>query len=638
MAYSNVGFLKGSQQNLTTLIQNGGAKEGIFYLTDDTHRLYIGHNLGTTQNPVIKPVPVNEGITTVADVAALQNITANQGEFYYATEENVLCIRSGNRFVQINPNTNDNTYIEDFQIEVEVNNGVATITSTAIDNEGNKFKDNFSITTENGLTARIDGQYKIATGNFNAQTPYFSESEGIYTRVNNLTQEQYNNGTYYIYEEKGIVLGGDTYTIGTATSSNDITLTLASETQDDSSILIEAGDHIALVNKNGNGFEISADDTQIDSNSGSLDISNVVNNGSNGNGFNFSFNVSDTEGNSASDSDIFDPTITVGAGSGAQQTKHFIGGDASLPVYTISEIDSKFQILNSMHYIGTLKSSGGTAATSITGNIITGGSSSTNDLVVVKKNTANVDLHVGDTILVAEQTTINGITYAKGTLLVASGTEDTDSISSTYTQIISGLKFDVIEESYDTDTTYQLTGTTTGFKLVDDDSSEVSVITFSNGTSIEVVGVPSGTNNVNNTITISHADVDRTDPTAATSSQDLATAYTKTVVTGVTTNAQGHVTAVNTEQMTWTNTNGDIDNVTISNNKIAAANGKPKTEGLIDIAVQFVDSDGSTKTAKSDKMIIASETLDINTYTSDRTSGDSKGKKGLSIELKWGSF
>lgn len=638
MAYTNVGFLKGSQSNLNNLMSNGGAKEGIFYLTEDTHRLYIGHNTGTS----VRPVPVNEGIQFVQTQSNLPAYVSQEktsapehaGEFYYISGSNVLCVWNGTRWVQINPNTNDNTYIDDFQIEVEVNNGVATITSTAIDNEGNEFRDNFSIKTEKGLTAKIDGHYKVATGNFDAQTIYFSKSDEVYTRVDNLTEEQYNNGTYYIYEEKGIILSGDTYTINTTANSNNITLTLDSTTQTDSNVLIEAGDHITLDNKDG-GFEISADDTQIDTGSGSLTISNVENDG---NGFDFSFSVSDTEGNSASDSEVFNPTITVGAGSGAQSTNYFVNGDASLPVYTISEIDSKFQILNSMHYIGTLKSNGGTAATSITGNIITGGSSDNNDLVVVKKGNNNVVLHIGDTILVAEQTTINGITYEKGTLLVASGTEDTNSASPTYTQIISDLKFDVIEESYDTDTTYQLTGTTTGFKLVDDDNSEISAITFSEGTSIGISCVPSGINNVNDTITISHADVSRSDPSASTSSQDLGTSYTKTVVTGVTTNAQGHVTAVNTEQMTWTNTNGDIDNVTITNDTVTAASGKPKTEGLIDIAVQFVDSDGSKQTAKSDKMIVASETLAIDTYTSDRISGASKDKVGLSIELQWGSF
>jgi hypothetical protein len=39
---SKLKFLTGVQANLNTLITNGGATEGAFYLTSDTHRLYIG--------------------------------------------------------------------------------------------------------------------------------------------------------------------------------------------------------------------------------------------------------------------------------------------------------------------------------------------------------------------------------------------------------------------------------------------------------------------------------------------------------------------------------------------------------------------------------------------------------------------
>jgi hypothetical protein len=48
MAYSDlnntakVRFLAGTQASIATLISNGDAIEGAFYLTNDTHRLYVG--------------------------------------------------------------------------------------------------------------------------------------------------------------------------------------------------------------------------------------------------------------------------------------------------------------------------------------------------------------------------------------------------------------------------------------------------------------------------------------------------------------------------------------------------------------------------------------------------------------------
>ena len=62
---ANVGFLRGSQANLNTLMTGKtGIKEGSFYLTNDTNRLYIGKTGGEV-------AAVNEGVITVDAVANL---------------------------------------------------------------------------------------------------------------------------------------------------------------------------------------------------------------------------------------------------------------------------------------------------------------------------------------------------------------------------------------------------------------------------------------------------------------------------------------------------------------------------------------------------------------------------------------
>lgn len=118
---AHLGFTSGLQADLNTLITNGGASEGTFYLTTDTHRLYIGREVtadtqatGTFTTKTI-PIPVNEGIQTVTNLSDLPS-AANPGEFYYVTGSNILCIYSGSGsntsgWVQINANTDTDTIV-----------------------------------------------------------------------------------------------------------------------------------------------------------------------------------------------------------------------------------------------------------------------------------------------------------------------------------------------------------------------------------------------------------------------------------------------------------------------------------------------------------------------------------------------
>lgn len=93
MANLNLKFLRGLQASLPT-----AGTDGYFYLTTDTHRLYTSIDG--------KVVPVNEGVITVENLDALTSVTgAKAGDFFYCTEENILCVYNGQTFVQINPDT-----------------------------------------------------------------------------------------------------------------------------------------------------------------------------------------------------------------------------------------------------------------------------------------------------------------------------------------------------------------------------------------------------------------------------------------------------------------------------------------------------------------------------------------------------
>ena len=103
---ANIMFKRGLQASLPTQGQ-----DGCFYLTTDTHRLYVGQGTNV--------VPVNQGVINVANVNSLPKDTAIEaGQFYYAQSENVLCVYNGNQWVQINPDTNDNDVVKVTEVTV----------------------------------------------------------------------------------------------------------------------------------------------------------------------------------------------------------------------------------------------------------------------------------------------------------------------------------------------------------------------------------------------------------------------------------------------------------------------------------------------------------------------------------------
>lgn len=119
---ANVSFLRGTQSKLDTLLKNGsGYTEGAFYLTTDSDRLYFAQSANEL-------VHLNHNVIQVASVAALPAVaTAVEGDFYYAKAENVLCTKVGTSWMQINKDTNDDTYvagIDDMKVESTAEGGI----------------------------------------------------------------------------------------------------------------------------------------------------------------------------------------------------------------------------------------------------------------------------------------------------------------------------------------------------------------------------------------------------------------------------------------------------------------------------------------------------------------------------------
>ena len=510
MAFNNIGFKHGSQTNLNTLISNGAAVEGCFYLTDDTQRLYIGKRIDEEN---VRPVPVNAGISFITSNQDLPSYSnddqqdAHAGEFYYIIDTNILCVYSGTQWVQINNNTDTNTKITSVvtSIETDDENNTGDITITINDSDGQEHLDTFTIIGDNGI---------------------------LITQPDNKTKQ--------------IKISGDTYGISQSRpqdNTTDIELKISGEnSSNDSSVIIEKGDNITLTpdSEDNTKFKIAAIDTTYNSLKLVTDES--------GTGFNVTMTDSNgaTIGNVANDK--INPEVGYISATGNSDTYTnvpFSNGVVQLPVYSKTVIDEKMQALNALTYKGTIGSDGSAA-------------DGFNESGWPIKNNEALVVCVGDTFLANTSITYNGTSYEKGSLFVALGEEVSGIITS-------NLHFDVIEESNDTDTTYSFyKGTVTdgaSTTLQDSHGGTVGTLDVLGGTSIAVS--QEGDIDNHSIVKIIHSNNYDTqnDPVGESISQVGGKSASLTAITGLNVNAQGHVTSIEKTTFTAIDTNAAMGSV-----------------------------------------------------------------------------
>lgn len=148
----NIAFLNGTQASLDALTS---FTEGTFYLTTDTHRLYIGQDNAAHL--------LSQAVVIVADSSQLPTgtNTAN-GQFYYVQGSNILCVYYGGQYIQIN----SNTYINGITKDVSTANGVVTITLKLTNNVGEEITLPITLQGSGATTVSSD-----ASGNITVYTP-----------------------------------------------------------------------------------------------------------------------------------------------------------------------------------------------------------------------------------------------------------------------------------------------------------------------------------------------------------------------------------------------------------------------------------------------------------------------------------
>ena len=621
----NVGFKLGTSQKLKDYkpfkAESAGglsATPGCFYLTSDTHKLYIGNDNGTLS-------PVNQGINFIDNINNLpipsaDNKSAYSGHFYYCATPGVLAVFNGEKWVQVNPDT----FIEKEGFYSSTSQGVVTLSHGSVDNN----------TVE--LTSKVNF---TGTGNISVSSTASPNSLSTATPTG---KTQTNIPTITItgkeYELKSGAVTNNSVDINYTEKNSDTAL---------SSVTLKGGQNVTLT-KNGDSVEISAkdDDTKISS-FASENLSTTDG------GFKFTITSSDTNAKSAT----IIPKIKYGentSDSGDNRSiANFVNGIATLDVYSKADIEDKLKALNAMTYRGTIGSS-----TSTFGE----GFNST-----TKFPKGSNQISVGDVFLVDQMIeandSFNGQAIPAQSLIIARGTEDSAGFITQST-----LAYDVVAPTADVDTKYffsSSTGTTGNSWTPSSTNTQKSVkielkgdvgnanggyVQINKGDGIEIrststTGTGSSFSNNQTTIDIAHVNygtVTGTTGTAQSMSDVTAQSHSKTLtipaITDITL-TNGHVTGYTTTNYTVTNSESYIDGYTSVAS--ASAPSGAANQNVVGLQTQLSsktgNGSGSPITATS-AVTSDSLTLSATSVAAGGLTGVSGVAYGVKIDLAWGSF
>ena len=354
-ANTKIQFKSGTQAALNVLIQNGGAIEGTFYLTTDTHKLYVGRK--KTTGGLVYPEQVSRGVTVVGTTEDLPTVNPSssdvpsgaieEGELFYITNTNVLAalrkVPNSNpvtyEWVQINPPTG----ISDVSTAASTNGSnvdVRTTISTAAGEQIGAFQiaagDNVALTSGTGTvdlgssTRSGQGQVTIsATDTTYKPAVETNTSKGVLGLISKTTG---SFGTT-LDSSKIDIEGVNSVKVTSNATNSKITVTGPNLTG------------VAVENHTTDGFTISLSGTNGDGSA--IDSA--------GTRFQPKINYGATSGYSA-------PTSTVAFNQSTQAA--FANGVATLNVYTKAQadqaihdaIDAELATANAMTYRGVVTS------------------------------------------------------------------------------------------------------------------------------------------------------------------------------------------------------------------------------------------------------------------------------------------
>lgn len=246
---ANVMFKRGTQtgfNNLTTY------QDGCFYLTTDSHRLYVG----TGNN---KADLVSQSVITYPNWAAIEALSnkssssyapglCSEGQFYYAKAENILCTYSEGKWVQINPDHNDDhdTYVKSVSVAkntTETEKGKQLVYDVKITQAQKDLKGN-----NEGAPSEVSGKITISAADLDQITTH--TDVGMEAEKSNSKVYLKNNGVGANTAAKVELAGGGSVSVSTD-SSNKITISGVDTTYLLNTTTNTTGAKAALQNQNG---------------------------------------------------------------------------------------------------------------------------------------------------------------------------------------------------------------------------------------------------------------------------------------------------------------------------------------------------------------------------------------------------
>lgn len=228
---ANVSFKRG----LSTALSNITVEDGVFYLTTDTHRLYVGQGSNLAE--------LNQSVTTYATWADMEeNAPKQEGQFYYAIQENVLAcyLPELNKWQQINPdhNDNDDTYISSLTVAPVDKSETGKLKYTII--VGQKTKHHGK--AETTVTPDITGQLEISSEDLNAIASNVAvgvKTDAITGNENGFALKTTGGGADA--DTNIAIVGGDNVNVGRSEDGKTITIK-STDTDTTYDLLSNAGD------------------------------------------------------------------------------------------------------------------------------------------------------------------------------------------------------------------------------------------------------------------------------------------------------------------------------------------------------------------------------------------------------------
>ena len=548
---ANVLFKRGLQKNLPA---NGSVEDGVFYLTTDTNRLYVG--IGTNKKLLNQTVQI---INSIEDLEALptqwgQDASSHVNDFYYISGSNILAVYTGTGenagWVQINPDTN--TTNASMSLSATASSGTATVTASVTDSAGDSVSNTMDIV--------------------GAGSVHITASNGDMT------------------------ITGDKYTLGKTVDSNGAyaILNLTSDTAaDSSSVKLLSGDTSTLQFESTNdGFKITAQDTSLSGGSTTV----TANAGT------LSVSVADSEGNTAS-GQAERVGVVLHDGTYAPLTSS-ASGTSTGSLYSAAEIDSMMKGLDGMTYKGTIGTTGATVSALPSSGVKNG-----DTYVVVESGlTASSTPFSGanfETNTAAEMAAGTKI----GDMVIAKGTEGSDGNITAAT-----LEWTYVPAGNDSldDVTYTATVDTNAnsIKLANANGTGIAKTVLVAGTDMAIssaVSTDIGANaNSTLTSTINHATI----TTTPVEGSDVDGESSFTAITGITV-SNGHVTGYTTQE--YIPVTYDLDGAAVSQTSSFNSTTNVGTN-VVGVKTRLKDSEGAYSTHDSD-LNIESSTIKLTAGT-----------------------